>query len=238
MPVAAITPPSLTDAPAVPDRADVTTFAARAVAQDTFVKVNNIPELRLVIANVAANATIAQGNATEAATTAAASATSAANAAASATASATSAGAPLWVSGTNYSQNAKATSPVNGRIYFRKVAGTSTTDPSADATGWGLLVSGLIPVIVTATTVTAAAGYLYVLTNVAATTVTLPATPLSMDTVGVVAQNGVTTNLILRNGSLLMVNKATGVGLAEDMTYDTPAVALTLAFINSIWRFI
>lgn len=238
MPVAAITPPSLTDAPAVPDRSDATTFSARAVAQDTFVKTNNIPELRLVIANVAANATIAQGNATESATTAAAAAISATNAAASSTAAASSAGATVWVSGTNYIQNAKATSPINGRIYFRKVAGVSTTDPSADATGWGLLLGGLIPVIVTATTVTASAGFIYVLTNAAATTVTLPSTPLSMDTVGIVAQNGLTTNLIARNGSLLMLNKTTGVGFAEDMTYDTPTVALTFAFINNIWRFI
>lgn len=98
-------------------------------------------------------------------------------------------------------------------------------------------LAGLPITVVAGTTVTAVAGNHYVLTNAAATTVTLPASPSAGATVMVTAQNGLATNIIARNGQLLMVNSA-GVGLAEDMTYDLPAVTLTLKFSNSIWRII
>ena len=225
-PVTTLTPP-----PTSPDRSDRTTFSARAIALDDWRKNNNVPEMTAALANVFANATEVFNNTS-------AVAGNAVSAAASAATAATAAGAAAWVSGTTYALNVKVTSPANGRIYYRKIAGAGTTDPSADATNWGLLLSGLIPVIVSGTSVTASAGFIYVLTNAALTTVTLPATPLAGDTVGVMAQNGRTDNMILRNGSLLMVDKSTGAGLAEDMTYDTPWVGLTFAYINSIWRFI
>ena len=223
--------PPLTDAPAVPDRTDRINFVTQSFNFDTWRKNLSVPELRLALANVFANATEVFNNAI-------AVAANAVSAAASASAAATSAGAAPWNAATAYTINVKVTSPINGRIYFRRVAGTTPTDPSADATNWGLLLSGLIPVIVTGTSVTASAGFIYVLTNAALTTVTLPATPLAGDTVGVMAQNGRTDNVIARNGSLLMVDKSTGAGLAEDMTYDTPWVALVFSNINSIWRLI
>lgn len=223
--------PTLTDAPDVPDRTDRSTFSARCFNFDNWRKFFNVPELRAAMANVFTNATEVFGNA-------AAANASAVSAAASAAAAATSTGAATWVSGTTYPVNAKVTSPANGRIYFRRVAGAGTTDPSADPTNWSLLLVGLIPVIVSTTSVTASAGFVYILTNAALTTVTLPAGPLAGDTVGVMAQNGRTDNNILRNGSLLMVDKSTGAGLAEDMTYDTPWVSPTLTFTNGIWRLI
>jgi hypothetical protein len=228
MPTAVTT---FTDPGLTPDRSDRLTFSARAMALDDWRKNYNVPEMRLALANVFANATEVFNNT---ATVAA----NAVSAAASAATAATAAGAAPWVSGTTYALNVKVTSPANGRIYYRKIAGAGTTDPSADATNWGLLLSGLIPVIVSATSVTASAGFIYVLTNAALTTVTLPASPLAGDTVGVMAQNGRTDNIIGRNGSSLMVDKSTGAGLAEDMTYDTPWVAPVFTFTNSIWRLI
>ena len=214
-----------------PDRSDRTTFTARAIALDDWRKNYNVPEMTLAIAGVYNNAVDCYNNALLAAASQQAAAAAAATAA-------TAVGAAAWVSGTTYALNVKVTSPANGRIYFRKVAGAGTTDPSADATNWGLLVNGLIPVVVSATTATAAAGFVYILTNAALTTVTLPATPLAGDTVAVMAQNGRTDNLIMRNGSSLMVDKSTGLGLAEDMTYDAPWITPTLTFSNSIWRLI
>ena len=212
-----------------PDRSDRTTFTARAIALDDWRKNYNVPEMTLAIAGVYNNAVDCYNNAGFAAAQVVLATAQQVASAASAAAAATSVGAAAWVSGTTYALNVKVTSPANGRIYFRKVAGAGTTDPSADATNWGLLVNGLIPVVVSATTATAAAGFVYILTNAALTTVTLPATPLAGDTVAVMAQNGRTDNLIMRNGSSLMVDKSTGLGLAEDMTYDAPWITPTKA---------
>lgn len=41
-----------------------------------------------------------------------------------------------WVSGTTYSQGRIVRSPADQQIYVRIVAGSGTTDPSADATNW------------------------------------------------------------------------------------------------------
>jgi hypothetical protein len=62
-------------------------------------------------------------------------------ASASAAAAATSAAAPIWVSGTTYTIGAARWSPANGLVYRRITAGAGTTDPSADATNWSLIVT-------------------------------------------------------------------------------------------------
>jgi len=67
------------------------------------------------------------------------------------------------------------------------------------------------------------------LTNVAATTVTLPASPASGDTVWITVTNGLTTNVIARNGQSIM-------GVAEDMTIDNANATVELRFVNSSWR--
>lgn len=200
MPLAAITPPSLTDAPAVPDRSDANNFSARAIAQDTFVKNNNIPELRLVIANVAANANISQGNAAESATTATNSASSATSASLSSNAAAASAGAPLWVSGSTYAVGARTLSTLNGRLHRRLVAGAGTTDPALDLNNWAAINIGLIPLAVTPTTQQAVTGFAYALVNVAATTVTAPAQATPSEMFSVTICNGLLTNVIVWNG--------------------------------------
>ena len=54
---------------------------------------------------------------------------------------------------------------------------------------------------ITATTGNAVAGYTHVCTNGSATTITLPASPEAGDVVGFVFTNGLTTNVLSRNGS-------------------------------------
>ena len=86
--------------------------------------------------------------------------------------------------------------------------------------------------VVAGTTQTAVAGSHYILTNVAATTVTLPASPASGDTVWVTWTNTITTNVIARNAQTIM-------GIAEDMTLDaTTNGTVQLRFVNSSWRIV
>jgi hypothetical protein len=89
-----------------------------------------------------------------------------------------------------------------------------------------------MPVVVVSTTTQAAtAGSHYVLTNVAASTVTLPASPASGDTVWVTVANSLTTNVIGRNAQTIM-------GVAEDMTIDNSNATVELRFVNSSWRLV
>lgn len=84
--------------------------------------------------------------------------------------------------------------------------------------------------VVSGTTQTAVAGSHYILTNVAATTVTLPATPASGDTVWVTWANTLATNVISRGGQTIM-------GSATDMTLDASTNGtVQLRFVNSDWR--
>lgn len=84
--------------------------------------------------------------------------------------------------------------------------------------------------VVSGTTQTAVAGSHYILTNVAATTVTLPATPASGDTVWVTWANTLATNVISRGGQTIM-------GSATDMTLDASTNGtVQLRFVNSDWK--
>lgn len=84
---------------------------------------------------------------------------------------------------------------------------------------------------VSGTTQTAVAGNAYMLTNVAATTVTLPATPAANDKVAIKVANGLTTNVVNPNG-------ATIEGTSGSMTIDSAYAAFALQYINSSWRFV
>jgi hypothetical protein len=86
-------------------------------------------------------------------------------------------------------------------------------------------------VLVSGTTQTAITDMHYVLTNVAATTLTLPASPVSGDTVAVTPANSLATNVIARNGNTIM-------GISEDMTLDSATATVTLRFLNNSWRLI
>lgn len=185
-----------------------------------------------LLADAQTAASTAVTKAGEALGSAGAASTSATNAATSEANAASSAGAAKWVSGTTYALGAAVWSPANRVVYRRIVAGAGTTDPSADATNWAMLGTiGLTVVTVSTTTTTAAANGHYVLTNVAATTLTLPASPGAGDTVAVTVANGLVTNIIARNGQTIM-------GLAENMTLDNALTTVTLRFLNSTWRLV
>lgn len=175
-------------------------------------------------ANVFANATSAFNNATEVLANT--------NAVAANTAlAALYAGAIAWVSGTTYAIGDRRTSPANGLVYRRTTAGAGTTDPSADGTNWQIVQVSPPVVIVSGTTQTAVAGTHYVLTNVAATTVTLPASPAAGDRVWITVINALATNVVARNAQTIM-------GLAEDMTVDNKNAFISLQFLNSSWRLV
>ena len=209
--------------PTPPTRTDPSTFSARA---DAFMAA--LPGFQ---SEANALATAVSNSETAAATSAATSATQAALATTQATVAAANTGAVLWVSGSSYTLGQCVYSPVNRRIYRRIVAGAGTTDPSADATNWGLADVQAPVILVAATTQAAVAGPLYVLTNVAATTVTLPASPQSGDTVFIKPANGLLTNAIDPNG-------ATIEGVAGVMTINLPFSFISLRYINTSWRLI
>jgi hypothetical protein len=80
--------------------------------------------------------------------------------------------------------------------------------------------------VVTGTTQTATAGNQYVLTNAAATTVTLPASPSAGDTVYVTVANSLTTNSVARNGNKIM-------SLSEDLTLNAPYASAQLRYVDA-----
>lgn len=221
-----ITPPAVTPLPTPPLRSDPANFAARA---DSFL--GALPTLQTDLnaqaANAFANATDAadSSSAAAAARAAAQTAQGAAELAVQQTLAATA--VPRWVSGTTYAQGALAWSPATSWTYRRSgAAGVSSTDPSADTANWALAAPAVLPVVtVGASTVALAAGARYSLTNAAATTATLPASPQAGQTLAVVAANGRRDNVIARGGQLLQ-------GLAEDLTLNLPAASVTLTWVG------
>lgn len=104
--------------------------------------------------------------------------------------------------------------------------------------GVSLLGSGDVPlggtqtvVIVSTTSQTAVVGRHYVLTNVAATTVTLPA-GVSGDMISVTTTGTLLTNVIAPNGAETIME------VAGSMTLDEASVTVTLRYLNSSWRII
>lgn len=87
--------------------------------------------------------------------------------------------------------------------------------------------------VVSGTTQAAVNDSHYVLTNAAATTVTLPATPAAGDVVWVTVGNGRTDNVVARNGSNIQ-------SLAEDLTLNAAYAAVQMRYINSTigWAFV
>ena len=83
-------------------------------------------------------------------------------------------------------------------------------------------------VIVSATTQTAVAGNHYVLTNVAATTITMPATITAGDLIFITSGNGLATNVVAYSGTHKIM------GLLENLTINTTAyITLQLRYINA-----
>lgn len=83
-------------------------------------------------------------------------------------------------------------------------------------------------VIVSGTTQTAAAGNHYVLTNVAATTITMPATATAGDLMYITSGNGLSTNVIAYSGSYKIM------GLLENLTINTTAyTTMQFRYLNA-----
>lgn len=99
-------------------------------------------------------------------------------------------------------------------------AGKFTTTDGTNAS-WRYPV--LVDRTVTGTSVTAAAGDMCRLINVAATTVTLPASPANDDLIGIFAANRLETNIVNGNGNNVC-------GLAETMTIDNAYFPVLLRF--------
>jgi len=111
--------------PTPPSRQDPTNFNDRA---DAFL--GALPQFQSEANALQTDVNQKQLNATYSATLAAASELAAAN----------TANATLWTSGT-YAVGVNKFSPSNFRTYRRKIAGTSSTDPASDPSGWQLLTS-------------------------------------------------------------------------------------------------
>lgn len=92
-----------------------------------------------------------------------------------------------------------------------------------DAGGTGTSVTTNI---VTGTTQNAVKDNRYILTNVAATTVTLPSSPTVGDTIYISVMNNLSTNIVARNGNKIM-------SLNEDMTIDVSNLSFGLTYIDA-----
>ena len=214
--------PTAPDPVAMAPSAFNTAAAAFVLAQQTMVPQINTwaTQANTVGGEVSTNATNAAANAT--------------SASASAASAAASAGVTLWVSGSTTATGANVYSPITFLTYRRNstTPGSTTTDPSADGTRWVLLLLSTFPVtIVSTTTQTAVAGNEYVLTNVAASTVTLPASPNVGDKVIVKPANSLATNVINPNG-------ATVEGVSGNLTIDNAYAVVNLQYLNSSWRLV
>jgi len=129
------------------------------------------------------------------------------------------------------------TSYTNGQLLIGNTTGNTLTKATLTA-GSGVTITngtGSITIaavglptmnVVSGTSQTATANNQYVLTNAAATTLTLPATPSAGDTVYVTVANSLTTNVVARNGSNIM-------SLAEDMTLNATYAAVQLRYADA-----
>ena len=120
--------------------------------------------------------------------------------------------------GTNY---VAATLTAGTGIAISNGAGTVTVT-AANSQGLPTLT------VVTGTSATAQAGFNYALTNAAATTVTLPASPNVGDLVWVTSANGRLDNVVARNGQLIY-------GLASDLLLSGANVQLQYVSAGYGW---
>ncbi len=131
------------------------------------------------------------------------------------------------------------TTYTNGQLLIGNTTGNTLTKATLTA-GTGISVTngtGSITIantllgtptmsIVTGTTQSAAANAHYILTNASATTVTLPSSPSAGDFIWVTVANGLTTNVVARNGKPIQ-------GIAEDMTLNAPYASVQLRFVDN-----
>ena len=131
------------------------------------------------------------------------------------------------------------TTYTNGQLLIGNTTGNTLTKATLTA-GTGISVTngtGSITIastvlgvptmsIVTGTTQSAAANTHYILTNGSATTVTLPASPTAGDLIWITVANGLTTNVVARNGKPIQ-------GIAEDMTLNSAYASAQMRFVDN-----
>jgi hypothetical protein len=128
-----------------------------------------------------------------------------------------------------------SSTPTNGQLLIGNGTGFTLATLTAgsgmtitnNAGSISLSAAGL-PVVSIANTVTvsAVAGNHYVLTAASLTTVTLPASPTISDTVYVTVANGLSTNVVARNGKPIQ-------GLSEDLTLNSQYASAQLRFTDN-----
>lgn len=125
--------------------------------------------------------------------------------------------------------------PTNGQLLIGNGAGFTLATLTAgngmtitnNAGSISLSAAGLPTMnLVSGTTQTAVANNHYVLTNAAATTVTLPASPAAGDVVWVTVGNGRVDNVVARNGQNIN-------SLAENMTLDNAYAGIQLRYADA-----
>ena len=139
--------------------------------------------------------------------------------------------------GTTLTTAFQVTGDTNGDLVFKTGASgtTALTISSSQVANFtnpitvgGTALAGLLITlnVVSGTTQAATANNQYVLTNAAATTVTLPASPSAGDVIYVTVGNSLSTNVVARNGNNIM-------GLAQDLTLNSPNASAQLRYVNS-----
>jgi hypothetical protein len=124
----------------------------------------------------------------------------------------------------------------NGTSALQMVApGTSGNVLTSNGTTWtSAPAGGGLPElnVVSGTSQTAVKSNQYVLTNAAATTLTLPSSPTAGDVVWVTVANGRVDNVVARNGQKIQ-------SISEDMILDAAYAAVQLRYVNSTigWSF-
>lgn len=201
----ALTPPPL----AAPDPGDKPTFASRMSSQLTWLRNQMYTAINSI-------ASASYTNAVEAASSAQAAIDAAAGVA-----------APAWTSGT-YTLGTARYSPINQLLYRCILAGSSTTDPSADPTRWKLMADEFTEVIVSGSAHTAAHRTTIKIRTAGACTVTMPT-----------LTNGFRCDIKVENGRMDNVVNWGGAG-HEDSTDPTMLLDDPYEFIkitgSNVWR--
>ena len=144
----------------------------------------------------------------------------------------------------SYSGSTAPTIPIEGMMWYDTTDGSlyvrtenfwveaSQAGASIGATGAAGATGAVGPaptlVIVSGTTQTAAAGNHYVITNVAATTITMPASTTAGNIIYITSGNGLSTNVIAYSGAYKIM------GLLENLTINTTAyTTMQLRYLNA-----
>lgn len=218
-----ITPVPVPAGPPVPDSSVAApTFDAQYETFNAWEKDDLQPGINALAENVYDNAVDALASAVASASSAAAALSSENAAELSAAAAAASAGALPWNAATAYVLDQRATDPTNKRVYYRKVPGTTGTQPSADATNWGIAPGQFVDDPITAGTTAQCAVWVNTqLRNAgAAMTAAVPAGMQHKERFKLAVQNGRTDN-VLTLGSYLFKGPS-------GIVYDT-SITLELA---------